>query len=505
VVRTSPPRAEYTQGMRRLAPVVAVCAAVSFIAGCPPKPPPPTPSPPPPPLTPVRIEAGRIVPLVVGTLMCCEGYPQNGWPLVATSYLDLMSRKGVNLVEVRTGPFTREGEPGEITLTRDGKAVKVSRPAALRSRLFEKHRFITVDERGVVSDERSKMEAYIAASQNKFEGFAFDDATGRYDLLRFNDLFVSTLRSTIEQARTRGIYVGIDLNDNWPWRHDLSPFNPRNNIQGFALAREDWERPVTGFQEIWTRHVVRQTCRFDNVAYYQTGNESGLVSRSEWEASVYAAVKDELGQQGCRNIPVASNSVWSGADISAIHGYFIPVPQPRPVIVNEADNRETTPVEQALRAKISLERGGIYFYGWRGPLQQQPYEDLLGFLGQVRTRTFNPPGFPPPLYGCPPLTGIRVNVHNVFTCRGNKACFVLDATPLPVGGPEGSEARERCESLRIDGAERGPRWGIVSGTAEDTAFHSNPYLFTVVNPVGTVVVEACSWQNTICGREEISR
>jgi hypothetical protein len=485
--------------------LVGMSVVVSFIAGCPPNPI-PTPSPSPtPPLIPIRIEGGRLVPLVVGTLMCCEGYPQNGWPLVATPYLDLMSSKRVNLVEVRTGPFTREGEPGEITIMRDGKAVKVSRTAALRSRLFERYRFVSVDERGVVSDQRSKMESYIAASQNKFEGFAFDEATGKYDLLRFNDLFVTTLRSTIEQARSRGIYVGIDLNDNWPWRHDLSPFNARNNNQGFDLVREDWERPVTGFQEIWTKHVVRQTCRFDNVAYYQTGNESGIVSRAEWESSVYAAVKDELGQQGCRNIPVASNSDWAGADISAIHGYYIPVPQPRPVIVNETDNRETTPVEHALRAKISLERGGIYFYGWRGPMQQQPYEELLGYLGEVRAGTFNPPGYPPPLYGCPPLTGIRVTVHNVFTCQGNRACYVLDSTPLPPGGPEGSEARERCESLRIDGAERGPRWGIVSGTAEDTASNPNPYLFTVINPVGTVVVEACSWQNTICGRVEIVR
>jgi len=492
--------------MRRLALMVAMSVAVSFIAGCPPKPPPtPSPSPPPPALQPIRIEAGRLVPLIVGTLMCCEGYPQNGWPLVATPYLDLMSSKRVNLVEVRTGPFTREGEPGEITVTRDGKTSRVSRPAALRSRLFERYPFISVDERGVVSDERTKMEAYIAASQNKFEGFAFDDATGKYDLLQFNDLFVTTLRSTIEQARSRGIYVGIDLNDNWPWRHDLSPFNARSNNQGFSLAREDWQRPVTGFQEIWARHVVRQTCRFDNVAYYQTGNESAISSSSEWEASVYAVVKGELGQQGCRNIPVASNSEWSGADITAIHGYYIPVAQPRPVIVNETDNRETTAVEQALRAKISLERGGIYFYGWRGPLLQQPYEELLGDLGQVRAGTFNPPGYPPPLYGCPPLTGIRVKVHNVFTCQGNKTCYVLDSTPLPEGGGEGSEARERCESLRIDGAERGPRWGIVSGTAEDTAFNQNPYLFTVVNPVGTVVVEACSQQNTICGRVEIVR
>lgn len=455
-------------------------------------------------MQPVRIEGGRLVPLVVGAVMCCEGYPQNGWPLVSFPYLDLLARKRVNLVEVRTGPFTRQGEPGEITV--GNKGAKVSRPAALRLRLFERFDFVSYDDRGVARDERTKMEAYVAASQNKFEGFAFDDATGKYDLGRFNDLFVSTLRSTIEQARVHGIYVGIDLNDNWPWRHDLSPFNAINNLQGFNLTREDWQRPVTGFQEIWTRHIVRQTCRYDNVAYYQTGNESSISSNSEWEASVYAVVKSELAQQGCRNIPVASNSEWSGADISAIHGYFIPVPQPpRPVIVNETDNRETTAIEQALRAKISLERGGIYFYGWRGPLLQAPFEELLGDLGQIRAGTFNPPGFPPPLYGCPPLTGIRVKVHNVFTCQQNKACYVLDATPTPEGGGEGTEARERCESLRIDGVERGPLWRVTSGTVEDTVENQNPYLFTLVNPVGVVVTEACSRQNTICGRVEVIR
>lgn len=51
----------------------------------------------------------------------------------------------------------------------------------------------------------------------------------------------------------------------------------------------------------------------------------------------------------------------------------------------------------------------------------------------------------------------------------------------------------------------GPLWRIVSGTVEDTAENRNPYLFTLVNPEGSLVMEACSRQNTICGRVEISR
>jgi hypothetical protein len=287
-----------------------------------------------------RFYAGNEEVKLIGGVVCCEDYPANGWPFISAPYIERFRENKLKYVHIRTGPFIRGAE----------------------ARIFEGYRWIPDGD---------------------------NPDQGRYDLNQFAPAFVRHLRTTLDATLAAGIYTEIDLVDAWPPRHRVSPFNAENNLNGFDTGPSGCElfRSVPHpFVDAWVRHIVRATADYPHVLY-QVGNETAVCrSKPEFEIGIYGIAKDEMRSMGVDR-PVGTNSSHDGLDYRAYHGFFVPVPESIPVLVNESDNEDHAPEEYASLMRLGLERGGVYFQGWRGPLDQSSFETLLGLIRNIMDGT----------------------------------------------------------------------------------------------------------------------
>jgi len=177
----------------------------------PPTPPTPSPTPAPAVMPPLETRGNRFFAGgqdidLLGTVVCCENYPANGWPFVSIEYLDLLKANGLPYAHIRLGPFI----PGS-----------------------EKPEFIA---------------------------FEVDQATGRLDLTRSRPQFWALVRSTIRAANDRGIYVEVSVGpDCWTVKHELSAFSAGRNVQGLELGVDAFHGPPADAYRAWATKVVEQT------------------------------------------------------------------------------------------------------------------------------------------------------------------------------------------------------------------------------------------------------
>jgi len=136
------------------------------------------------------------------------------------------------------------------------------------------------------------------------------DGLSRFDLTKFNQDYFDRLRSRVEQARNRGIYVSIMLFNGWsvaknkggtaagkPW--STHPFNAANNINGVngdASGDQSGEEThelripaVTAIQEGYVRKVIDTVNDIDNVLY-EISNESHSASQ-QWQYHMVDLIK----------------------------------------------------------------------------------------------------------------------------------------------------------------------------------------------------------------------
>jgi hypothetical protein len=122
------------------------------------------------------------------------------------------------------------------------------------------------------------------------------DGKLKFDLNQFDDEYFKRLRSRVDAAGKRGIYVSIMLFEGWGLRFvpngwKTHPFNPRNNVNGVGgslnhdgkgLEIYTLASPVvTRLQEAYVRKVIDTVNDLDNVLY-EICNESGLPS-TDWQ------------------------------------------------------------------------------------------------------------------------------------------------------------------------------------------------------------------------------
>jgi hypothetical protein len=140
---------------------------------------------------------------------------------------------------------------------------------------------------------------------------AATDGRPRFDLTQFDRDYFARLRSRVEAAGDRGIYVSVMLfegwglmhgnrrkgtNDGWAWRSH--PFHPDNNVNGIAGGRAG--EPLAGavhslahpavnaLQLAYIRQVVDTVNDLDNVLY-EVINEGG---QKEWDWWVVTQVRE---------------------------------------------------------------------------------------------------------------------------------------------------------------------------------------------------------------------
>ena len=122
------------------------------------------------------------------------------------------------------------------------------------------------------------------------------DGKPKFDLSRFDDEYFARLRSRVESAGRRGIYVSVMLFEGWgmqfvenAWR--AHPFNPANNTNGSGSdpngegkgldVHELADPQMTAVQEAYVRKVVDTVNDLDNVLY-EISNENHPAS-TEWQ------------------------------------------------------------------------------------------------------------------------------------------------------------------------------------------------------------------------------
>ena len=129
------------------------------------------------------------------------------------------------------------------------------------------------------------------------------DGKPKFDLTRFNPEYFERLRSRVEAAGNRGIYVSIMLFEGWgaqfledAW--DYHPFNLLNNSNGidadatgyYLVQKTEMGDRVLAAQEAYIRQVIDSVNDLENVLY-EVCNEAGPYSTA-WQYHVIKYVKE---------------------------------------------------------------------------------------------------------------------------------------------------------------------------------------------------------------------
>jgi hypothetical protein len=131
------------------------------------------------------------------------------------------------------------------------------------------------------------------------------DGKPKFDLSRLDGAYFTRLRSRVESAGQRGIYVSVMLFEGWGLQFvekgwGAHPFHPANNINGIGgdvngdgrgvEVHELTHPAVTALQEAYVRHVVDTVNDLDNVLY-EISNENHPPS-TEWQYHMIRLIHD---------------------------------------------------------------------------------------------------------------------------------------------------------------------------------------------------------------------
>lgn len=266
-----------------------------------------------------------------GGVVCCEGYPANGWPWASESSIHTFANAGGNFLHFRLGPFTAQGERPEFVAYKDA-------------------------------------------------------GNGKVDLDQWDDGFWQRLSQRLADARSHGAYVELDLIDAWVLeRPELSPWYKENNVNGVNEGDCDGiSQPPSELQKKWLAKIVSVTAPFDNVIY-QVSNESGGgncygLLKDEWEIGVIEYVKS-LHSQALVGTNSGRSNIEAVADYVEIHGWYAPtVKAGKPTMVNEY-SEDLTPEDYAKELNRAKTLGTSFHY-WRGAHDADAFARSMAFLKQ---------------------------------------------------------------------------------------------------------------------------
>ena len=127
------------------------------------------------------------------------------------------------------------------------------------------------------------------------------DGKPKFDLSKHDPEYFKRLRTRVETAGKRGIYVSIMLFEGWgmqfmPGAYEAHPLHPKNNVGGIGVGGKGVEvyelrdKAVTAVQEACVRKVIETVNDLDNVLY-EISNENHAAS-TEWQYHIIRFIKD---------------------------------------------------------------------------------------------------------------------------------------------------------------------------------------------------------------------
>jgi hypothetical protein len=239
------------------------------------------------------------------------------------------------------------------------------------------------------------------------------DGKPKFDLTKFDPAYFDRLRTRVQSAGDRGIYVSVMLfegwglmhgnrrrgtQESWAWRGH--PFNPDNNINGLTIkgasdVHGDVHRlgnaAVNDLQAAYIRKVVVTLNEFDNVLY-EVINEGG---EKEWDWWVVKTIKEyERTKQKQHVVGITGHGAERLASMLASPADWISP--------GRADGfAEEPPVWEAKHKKVSLLDtdhiwgvGGNAAWVWKSflrghnPIFMDPYDGSV--LGKPGNKSWEP-------------------------------------------------------------------------------------------------------------------
>ncbi|MCI0539886.1 MAG: DUF4038 domain-containing protein [Verrucomicrobiales bacterium] len=160
-------------------------------------------------------------------------------------------------------------------------------------------------------------------------GKALDGKT-KFDLSKFDPAYFKRLRSRVEAAGKRGIYVSVMLFEGWAHWHiawNSHPLHQANNVNGIdgdadgdGLGDETHTLQipaVTRLQEAYVRKVIDTVGDLDNVLW-EIANESGTYS-IEWHYHLIRFIK-EYEKKKPKQHPVGMTFIYSRGSMKQLYG-----------------------------------------------------------------------------------------------------------------------------------------------------------------------------------------
>jgi hypothetical protein len=172
------------------------------------------------------------------------------------------------------------------------------------------------------------------------------DGKPKFDVSQFNQAYFDRLRSRVQDAGARGIYVSVMLFDGWsvaqkggiglnnPWKGH--PFNAANNINaidgdtngdGQGLESQTLGiSAVTAIQDAYVRKVIDAVGDLDNVLY-EIDNEGDPTSR-DWQYHMIQVIRDYEATKPKQH-PIGMTAMWPGGsdtDLTASNADWISIP-----------------------------------------------------------------------------------------------------------------------------------------------------------------------------------
>jgi hypothetical protein len=289
---------------------------------------------------------GGVVP-VRGAISCCGG--GYGWPLFDEAWANLVAQHGGNFLHLRLGPFRTEGN-GET----DWAAV----------------------------------------------GGGYVESGGKADLSRFNEAFWARVRTLLEYARAKGLYVEVDVIDGWAVKHCHA-----GDIPGYSAWEKDFNQqnvdacagvgqgPIApgSTADLWVRKVVAETGRYDHVIY-QDGNEVSLIGgyTPAWTKSLAQVIRSEEVARGYPRHLLGSNAGLPATNQLAEVDYLefhqssaLSAAQcgGKPCMVNEYNPTPALTPAQFQDRYCAAQRNGTAFWYWR---HDQTEAQMLDSLSRLR-------------------------------------------------------------------------------------------------------------------------
>jgi uncharacterized protein YjdB len=175
------------------------------------------------------------------------------------------------------------------------------------------------------------------------------DGKPKFDLSQFNQAYFDRLRSRVQDAGARGIYVSVMLFDGWsvgqkdsdapnnPWKGH--PFNAANNVnaidgdtngdgQGFEVQTLG-NSAVTAYQDAYVRKVIDAVGDLDNVLY-EIDNEGDPSSR-DWQYHMIQVIRNyetkhhPIGMTSMYPVGSEADLTGSSADWISLQGSINPI------------------------------------------------------------------------------------------------------------------------------------------------------------------------------------